>query len=116
MTARAELETRENWVGTYEFVDSPGQYRMLMETPNEPKGYYWFDVSRGRMPWQWGITSKYEGHLSLREFIEDGYFQLICGDHPWDHEDKQLSEDEPITEEAMARAVKQLLVEINGSD
>lgn len=98
--SRAELESRDAWVGTFELVESPGLYRVLMQFPKND-GFYWFDVYRNKMPWQWGLTNRYEGHGSLREFIDRGFLRLVEGVLPWELEDEEDSKESEIIEQVV---------------
>ena len=80
---REELEKQPTWVGTFEFVSNPGAYRVLMQAP-VGESLYWSDVHRTSMPWQWGITSVYEGDAELKRMISEKVFKLVNGELPWE--------------------------------
>lgn len=80
---RKDLEQQPTWVGTFEFSNNPGAYRVLMQAPIG-ESLYWQDIHRNGLPWQWGISSVYEGDSFLEQMINEDTFKLVSGRLPWD--------------------------------
>lgn len=88
---REQLESRNNFIATFEIAAKPGHYRCLLETPAGT--LFWHDVGKEK-GWRWGICECYEGHDCLKTLVTSQYLNLVKGVLPWDRKGKGKKVDE----------------------
>jgi len=99
-----ELESSSDWIATFSFKDNENRKRVLMKHP-VGEGLFWREVGPAGLPWQWGITSLYEGDSFLLDIVEAGVLSRDSGTYPWELE-RVTVEPPDKTAEIQAEATK----------